>query len=233
MSLSVNSKLADLVANDRTKAVLAANGLPVDDPGFSVATGHLSLATMARIPETGMPQQFIDKVQADIVASYRDFDRVTQVGYIVKDSEAALNEFVQMFPVQPEYYTITEIKGDSLHMSWNGEMKTCHLKNGLANYQHMQFEFIQPLDDEDNFYTSFLKETGGGIHHINIACEDVEATIAALKAYGVAVESEGDLYGCPTCFFKLKNSDMRLELCAAAAPNGCDFPLRAPEAPKE
>lgn len=227
MALSANNQIKQLIANPKTKAVLAKNGLPVDDPSF-LATDYMKISTMTKIPGSGFGPEFMEKINADIQESYRDYTKVIQIGCIVKDSEKALAAFLAVFPGIPDQYVCsTDLINGALHMSFNGEMKECNLHNTLINYQHIQIEFIQPLDNEDNFYMDYLKRTGGGLHHICLVSEDIEATIDALKAYGLEIVSEGEMYGCRVVFFKMAESNLLLELCEATSEASSEIPFNA------
>lgn len=58
----------------------------------------------------------------------------------------------------------------------------------------MQWELVQPLDDE-SVYARFLAQRGEGVHHIGVAVPSYEGTLAELAEKGNGVVLSGEYNG--------------------------------------
>jgi methylmalonyl-CoA/ethylmalonyl-CoA epimerase len=59
-------------------------------------------------------------------------------------------------------------------------------------------ELLEPISD-DSPITKFLEKRGGGIHHIAVEVEDIEASLAKLKATGARLIDETPRIGAEGC----------------------------------
>ena len=59
-------------------------------------------------------------------------------------------------------------------------------------------ELLEPTAD-DSPIAKFLEKRGGGIHHIAVEVEDIEASLAKLKAEGVRLIDEQPRIGAENC----------------------------------
>ncbi|MBV9216889.1 MAG: methylmalonyl-CoA epimerase [Acidobacteria bacterium] len=59
-------------------------------------------------------------------------------------------------------------------------------------------ELLEPTSD-DSPISKFLAKRGGGIHHIAVEVEDIEASLAALKAKGTRLIDETPRVGAEGC----------------------------------
>ena len=55
----------------------------------------------------------------------------------------------------------------------------------VATVGQVQWELIQPLDDE-SLYARFLAEKGEGVHHVAVATPDFDETVAQATPGGTA-----------------------------------------------
>lgn len=61
-----------------------------------------------------------------------------------------------------------------------------------------RIELLEPTSD-DSPISKFLEKRGGGIHHIAIEVEDIEASLAKLKAEGARLIDETPRIGAEGC----------------------------------
>jgi methylmalonyl-CoA epimerase len=61
-----------------------------------------------------------------------------------------------------------------------------------------RIELLEPTS-EDSPITKFLEKRGGGIHHIAVEVEDIEASLAKLKADGMRLIDEKPKIGAEGC----------------------------------
>ena len=61
-----------------------------------------------------------------------------------------------------------------------------------------RIELLEPTS-EDSPITKFLEKRGGGIHHIAVETEDIEAALAKLKAQGIRLIDEKPRIGAEGC----------------------------------
>lgn len=61
-----------------------------------------------------------------------------------------------------------------------------------------KIELLEPTS-EDSPISKFLEKRGGGIHHVAVEVEDIEASLAKLKAEGVQLIDEKPRIGAEGC----------------------------------
>lgn len=61
-----------------------------------------------------------------------------------------------------------------------------------------RIELLEPTSD-DSPISKFLEKRGGGIHHIAVEVEDIEASLAKLKAKGMRLIDESPRIGAEGC----------------------------------
>ena len=61
-----------------------------------------------------------------------------------------------------------------------------------------RIELLEPTS-EDSPISKFLEKRGGGIHHIAVEVEDIEAALAKLKAQGARLIDENPRIGAEGC----------------------------------
>lgn len=123
-----------------------------------------------------------------------ELNSLAQVGYIVKDIEAAKEKFAGLFgvPVPP---TIDGGKYEITQTVYRGEkapeanclMAFFNLDNGF------QIELIQP-NEAPSVWREFLEESGEGLHHIAFRMKGMKENIAACEKLGMPLLQKGE-YG--------------------------------------
>src|SRR5881392_546784 len=61
-----------------------------------------------------------------------------------------------------------------------------------------RIELLEPTS-EDSPISKFLEKRGGGIHHIAVEVDDIEATLSQLKAKGMRLIDEAPRIGADNC----------------------------------
>jgi hypothetical protein len=121
------------------------------------------------------------------------FTETIQIAVVVRDLEATMRTYVEDYGIGP--WHIYEFNPDTVKdLREGGELVERSWRLALSQVGQMQWELIQPLDDE-SIYARFLAEKGEGLHHIGVAVESYEETIAALEAKGRSVVLGGEYGG--------------------------------------
>jgi len=121
------------------------------------------------------------------------FTETIQIAIVVRDLEAAMRTYVHDYGIGPwEIYgfdpqNVSEMRedGEPVERAW---------RLALAQVGQVQWELIQPLDDE-SVYARFLDEKGGGLHHVGVAVPDFDQTVAAQAERGNSVLLGGEYKG--------------------------------------
>lgn len=117
-----------------------------------------------------------------------EMKKVAQLGVVVENAKKAMDAFCQMFSVPEEYTVLLHVKEGQ-----NGSRFTADF--GWVNYCGIQFEFIQPISGDLGTYGDFLKQTGGGIHHIAFTSQSPAALLAAFREEGANEVTPGSDMG--------------------------------------
>jgi methylmalonyl-CoA epimerase len=94
--------------------------------------------------------------------------KIDHVAIIVSDVDEALKTYSEMFGFE----VVEEIGGP------DGEFKAVLVRAG-----DITLEFIQPLTDQGSL-ARFLKERGGGLHHVSFATRNIKQDLKKLKEQG-------------------------------------------------
>jgi len=132
---------------------------------------------------------------------------VLQIGIIVSDVKAALENFCRLFSLDEKKAILIPDTGEGITSArYYGQEVSFRLAIALINYAGIQFEFIQPLGGDANPYSDFLQQHGPGIHHINVQYSDYDHAIHAFEAAGGKEMVSGQLFGGHFCYWDLCNS---------------------------
>jgi len=95
-------------------------------------------------------------------------NKIDHIAIVVKDADEAIKLYSDMFGFE----VVETIDGPA------GEFKAVLVKAG-----DIMLEFLQPLTDEGS-YARFLKERGGGLHHVSFATHNIKQEMKTLKEQG-------------------------------------------------
>jgi hypothetical protein len=104
---------------------------------------------------------------------------VRQIGYIVRDLDAALEGWLAL-GVGPWFV----MRAVPINALYRGEPCEMRLTLALANSADMQIELLQPDDDTPSIYTEFLAAGNEGFHQLAYWTDDFDATMNAVAAAG-------------------------------------------------
>jgi catechol 2,3-dioxygenase-like lactoylglutathione lyase family enzyme len=121
------------------------------------------------------------------------FTETLQVALVVRDLDQAMRTYVHDYGIGP--WEIYDFNPDTVEgMSENGRPVRRAWRLALARVGGVQWELIEPLDDE-SIYAQFLASKGGGVHHIGVGVSDFQDTIAGLREAGRNVVFGGKYNG--------------------------------------
>lgn len=118
---------------------------------------------------------------------------VAQVGFVVKDLDAAVESWARLFGIgQWDFYTYE--KPLVKRMGYHGKPVEYRMRLALSWVGPLRIELIQPLDG-DTVYADFVREHGYGIHHFGVLTGDMAASLAEAKKAGLAMTMDGSGFG--------------------------------------
>ncbi|MFE1950901.1 MULTISPECIES: VOC family protein [Streptomyces] len=89
---------------------------------------------------------------------------IDQLGYVVKDVEAAMRHWTTNLGVGPFFYFPQAAVGRTFYL---GEPTDARIAVGIAQAGDVQIELIQQLNPQaPSAYRDFLEERGEGLHHV-------------------------------------------------------------------
>ncbi len=116
---------------------------------------------------------------------------IRQCAYIVKDFDAAINQWVSA-GIGPWFVMRSLAQGGS---EYRGTPTSPVVSIGFANSGELQVELICQEDDSPSIYREFVDGGGVGFHHIAFWTPEFDATIAAGQGVGWEVVHCGDSGG--------------------------------------
>jgi Glyoxalase/Bleomycin resistance protein/Dioxygenase superfamily len=121
------------------------------------------------------------------------FTETLQVAIVVRDLEAAMRTYVHDYGIGP--WDIYEFNpGNVKDLREYGQPVERSWRLAFAMVGQVQWELIEPLDDE-SVYARFLAEKGGGVHHLGVAAPRFDETVAAQAERGNGVALSGEFSG--------------------------------------
>jgi methylmalonyl-CoA/ethylmalonyl-CoA epimerase len=121
------------------------------------------------------------------------FTETVQLAIVVRDLDAAMRTYVHDYGIGPwEIYEFDP--GNVADMREDGEPVERSWRLAIAYVGQVQWELIEPLDEE-SVYARFVAETGGGLHHVGVAVPDFDEAVAEQAARGNGVLLGGEYKG--------------------------------------
>ena len=147
------------------------------------------------------------------------FTETLQISVVVRDLEQAMRTYFHAYGIGP--WDIYEFNPDTVRdIRENGQSVERSWRLALALVGQVQWELIEPLDDE-SIYARFLAERGEGVHHVGVAVPSFEGTIAALQAKGHDVLFGGEYNGVRFAYLST-DRDLGVITEIFAAPPGLE-----------
>lgn len=113
------------------------------------------------------------------------FTDVLQVAVVVKNLDDALENYSKLCGLKD--WQVHEFNASTMaDGTVRGKRQDFATRNAMLNIGKVQWELIQPLDDK-SIYSDFLKQHGGGFHHVALGVADYNQAMAAFKEKGIGI----------------------------------------------
>jgi catechol 2,3-dioxygenase-like lactoylglutathione lyase family enzyme len=150
------------------------------------------------------------------------FGKIAQIGYVVHDIDAAMDNWVR-HGVGPWFY-VDRVQTDFFrHRGVDSDMQ---MSVALANSGDVQLELIQQRNDAPSMYKEFLDSGREGMQHIAYWTDDYQAVLNAALADGYVIGQEGSIGGEKGRFAYLdteREQGTVIELSDVSGPKGQFF----------
>lgn len=113
------------------------------------------------------------------------FNKITQVGFVVRDMEKVVREMRRVFGVEPIFGKLPE-KGKKIR----GKEAQFEAQIAFYRFANIELEFVKPISGK-SIWQDFLDSGREGIHHIRFSIDDFDGTVDEMKAKGISVIMEG------------------------------------------
>ncbi len=110
------------------------------------------------------------------------FKKIGHVAYVVPDIDAASEHFSRLLGIKHWYELVTS----DLNLSYLGSKRDCDVTIWYGGKGHTSIELIQTRGEE-NFYSTFMREHGDCIHHIQYYVPNLEEAIKHVSKEGLKV----------------------------------------------
>ena len=136
------------------------------------------------------------------IREYNKNRKIYQIGYVVADMDAALAAWTDEFKLGP--WTVFTHTQDCV-TNRIGKKELCEekfaVKIALTMMGQTQLELIAPVFGIP-FFSNFLEQTGGGLHHIKevMPNEEMDRAVQEYEKAGVGVLYGGEFFGARFCF---------------------------------
>jgi len=121
----------------------------------------------------------------------RIFGNIAQIGYVVRDIDTAMDNWVK-HGVGPWFY-VDRVQTD--YFRYRGADSDMQMSVALANSGDVQLELIQPRNDAPSMYKDFLDSGREGMQHIAYWSNDFQALLDRALAAGYTIGQEGSIGG--------------------------------------
>jgi len=127
-----------------------------------------------------------------------EWKQVIQVCVVVKDLQKSMERYWDLGIGPWAIYTFQP--PELTHTTLHGKPAQYSMKLAIAMIGNMMWELIQPLEGPST-YKEFLEQKGEGLHHIQLAVDNYDQTIATLGKKGIGVLMKGDWKGMSYAYF--------------------------------
>lgn len=152
----------------------------------------------------------------------RLFGNIAQIGYVVRDIDAAMDHWVK-HGVGPWFY-VDRVQTD--YFRYRGADSDMHMSVALANSGDVQLELIQPRNDAPSMYKDFLDAGREGMQHIAYWSNDFQSLLDQALRDGYTIGQEGSIGGEKGRFAYLDTETTQgtvIELSDISGPKGQFF----------
>lgn len=129
----------------------------------------------------------------------RLFGEIRQLGYVVRDIDAAMKHWVEVLGVGPWFYVERLPVKNFLY---RGKPSDVHASIALANSGGAQIELIQQRNAAPSMYLDFLAEGHEGLQHVSTWPVDYDGVVKAALAAGHTIGQSGESNRGPFAYFE-------------------------------
>ena len=118
------------------------------------------------------------------------FKSCVQVGCVVADIDRSMDALTKIFGIGPFRCIDWPPAGrEDMNRQYHGRSADFTARMAFAEIGAIELELIQPVSGE-SVWADFLREHGGGIHHIRYNVDDPESLMEYLAGHGIGVSQE-------------------------------------------
>jgi hypothetical protein len=118
----------------------------------------------------------------------RFFGEVRQIGYVVRDIEAAMRHWYQVLGIGPWFYAPKITDQD---FAYKGKPSAIERSVALANSGFLQMELVQQRNEAPSMYHDFLRAGHTGAQHVAYWTTNFDADLERHLARGLTIGMSG------------------------------------------
>jgi hypothetical protein len=128
-----------------------------------------------------------------------NFGDINQLGYVVKNASDTAKRYQDLFQTNPAVVLDADVT--NAREGLDGKVIPAYkIRFALITLGELQLEFIQVLEGDPSLYTTFLKKSGEGLHHIGVNVPDLKTGVDSAGAKGFTVLWSGQIYSVPFAY---------------------------------
>ena len=123
---------------------------------------------------------------------------VSQVAYVVKDMEQALNYWIKIMAAGPFFvFEHAELE----NQRYRGDLSSADVTLAVGNSGDTQIELIVCENQAPSVYKEFIDAGKSGVHHVGLMPTDYKATCLQFQSLGFDVAFECSIGGTDLVYF--------------------------------
>jgi len=118
---------------------------------------------------------------------------LVQVGLVVRDIEAKIAAYADLFGVEKPGWSFTDPL-ERAHTKYRGQLTEARAKLAFFQLGSVSLELIEPVGSPST-WQEFLDEHGEGVHHIAFRIQGMADQVAMLEGKGMPLVQRGEYTG--------------------------------------
>lgn len=110
------------------------------------------------------------------------FGPVMQLGFVVPDLEAAIQHWLRRIGLGP-FFVLSNVQFADVY--YRGQRANVEMSVALAQWGEVQVELIQQLNASPSIYQDFPGRAHGGLQHVGVMTDSLDAHLARLAPQGL------------------------------------------------
>ncbi len=110
------------------------------------------------------------------------FGPVMQLGFVVRDLDAAMNHWVDKVGIGP-FFVLEHVQFAEAY--YRGARADVDMSVALAQWGEVQVELIHQFNDAPSIYSSFPARAQGGLQHVGVMTNSVTDDLERLRGAGI------------------------------------------------